>query len=162
MKRCSHCKIEKPLADFHKNRAMKDRLCSSCKPCNRLMAVAAWAKCPEEHKKKTSMRGLKWARDNPERHNAIVRRTYRRSKDKVIAAYGGCCAKCGFSDWRALCIDHVNGGGGRDPDKARKRWKRIADENYPPIYQVLCANCNMIKMHENHEHPTGRRLRRSG
>src|SRR3972149_1128740 len=122
MKRCSHCKIEKTLDAFHKNRVMRDGLCSSCKPCNRLMAVAAWAKCPAEHKKKTSARGLKWARDNPERHNAIVRSTYKRYKTKVFAGYGGCCIKCGCDDPRALCIDHVNGGGGKDPVKAAMRW----------------------------------------
>jgi len=35
----------------------------------------------------------------------------RRQRQRVIAALGGKCAKCGFSDWRALQIDHINGGG---------------------------------------------------
>lgn len=62
------------------------------------------------------------------------------------------CIKCGFSDWRALQFDHINGGGNkeshisRDPNKMR----RDIMEN-PNKYQVLCANCNWIKRYENNE-----------
>lgn len=35
MKKCSKCKIEKPLDDFHKDSSKKDGLCSKCKPCFR-------------------------------------------------------------------------------------------------------------------------------
>lgn len=37
MKRCSHCKIEKSVNDFHKNRRMKDGFHYCCKVC-----VRAW------------------------------------------------------------------------------------------------------------------------
>ena len=67
----------------------------------------------------------------------------------------GCCVRCGFSDIRALQIDHINGGGtkhrvelGRSGE-AFYRWLRM--NNYPEGYQVLCCNCNGIKRFENKE-----------
>lgn len=60
-----------------------------------------------------------------------------------------CCIKCGFSDIRALSIDHVNGGG----TKHRKIlglqagyifYKWLIDSGFPDGYQVLCMNCQFI------------------
>lgn len=59
------------------------------------------------------------------------------------------CRACGESDLRFLALDHLNGGG-----KAHKReiggsggyvylWAR--KNGYPPIFQVLCHNCNTRK-----------------
>lgn len=82
---------------------------------------------------------------------------------EVIAALGGKCARCGFSDERALQIDHIKGGGQR----ARKAmgyntgyphtyFRRIlADPKIHAVYQILCANCNWIKRRENGEYNQG-------
>lgn len=66
------------------------------------------------------------------------------------------CSRCGFTDVRALQIDHINGGGRRQRredglkhGQAMYRW--IKKNNYPDGFQILCANCNWIKKHENHE-----------
>jgi hypothetical protein len=81
------------------------------------------------------------------------RRLYRL---KIFDLLGGAqCRKCGFDDYRALQIDHVNGGGG----KQLKSDTRLLKPAYyftiivqkPSDYQVLCANCNWIKRDENHE-----------
>ncbi len=62
------------------------------------------------------------------------------------------CAWCGFSDVRALCLDHVNGGGGEHRDAERGNFYLWAIKNgFPDGYQVLCANCNLIKAREQHE-----------
>lgn len=72
------------------------------------------------------------------------------------------CAKCGYSDIRALSIDHVNGGGSqhrRDLGFANsggggggeKFYRWLKKNEYPQGYQVLCLNCQFIKMHENNE-----------
>ena len=66
------------------------------------------------------------------------------------------CVKCGFSNWRALQVDHTNGGGRRETIKngtAIQRWK-VMKERFiatPEKYQLLCANCNWIKRYENNE-----------
>jgi len=77
---------------------------------------------------------------------------------KAITKLGGKCAICGFSDERALQIDHIKGGGIQDVKKHGNHYtmyKHILEN--PDGYQVLCANCNWIKRHRNHELPSGPR-----
>lgn len=75
-------------------------------------------------------------------------------RERAVATLGGRCIKCGFNDIRALHIDHKNGGGSRERGKNNLGWARL----YKKImqgggrdYQLLCANCNMIKRHEEKE-----------
>lgn len=65
-------------------------------------------------------------------------------------AGGRKCIKCGFEDCRALQIDHVNGGGRKERKVSLKLYSEKIRKN-PTQYQVLCANCNSIKRHENKE-----------
>ena len=69
---------------------------------------------------------------------------------------GDKCVKCGFNDKRALQFDHINGGGLKD----RIRFKAAQTMykfyiNNPELarkcLQILCANCNTIKIKENKE-----------
>jgi hypothetical protein len=80
-------------------------------------------------------------------------------KTEVLIHYGNgkcACVKCGYSDIRALSIDHINGygnhhrrtdglGGGTDT----YRW--LKKNNYPNGYQTLCMNCQFLKKVENKE-----------
>jgi len=73
-------------------------------------------------------------------------------RNEVIAHFGGACNKCGFSDRRALQIDHVHGGGTKHVRKVSYRTRyteALADTTGK--YQLLCANCNWIKRAENNE-----------
>ena len=91
----------------------------------------------------------------------LQRKGYRKKRrKKVLTFFGGKCAHCGYKDWRALQIDHINGGGCREK-------KRMGGESifYTYIYnlilsdprrvkakyQLLCSNCNWIKRYENDE-----------
>lgn len=65
----------------------------------------------------------------------------------VFEHYGHCCARCGFSDIRAIHVDHVNEDGA---DERRKLTplqvvQKIVRLGFPDSYQLLCANCNTIK-----------------
>jgi hypothetical protein len=82
------------------------------------------------------------------------RRKYRL---ELIKKLGGKCKRCGFSDWRALQIDHIKGGGCRDKE-LHQGWRgdQIILNNKTGKYQLLCANCNWIKRYENNE--TNKRL----
>lgn len=72
-------------------------------------------------------------------------------RKKVIDKLGGCCTICGYSDVRALQIDHINGGGRIDRNgKVTAFYKKVLMDN-KGIYQLLCANCNAIKRIENNE-----------
>lgn len=81
---------------------------------------------------------------------------HRRTREAVIDKLGGACVICGFSDYRALQIDHVNGGGTSDRKLHGHRYgflRRVLKDNNN-TYQLLCANCNWIKRWENHEERT--------
>lgn len=119
---------------------------------------------------------LKWSRENRDkRHEQFLKSYYKdvdltraknrengkivrhRSRMKLINLLGGKCIRCGFSDWRALQIDHVNGDGKAD----RLRFKSDMMGYYMHIrkevingskdFQLLCANCNWIKKYEQNE-----------
>jgi len=80
----------------------------------------------------------------------------RERRNKTYDAMGGKCIKCGFSDYRALQIDHINGDGKSERPLLRR------DDYYPNVlksflagegrYQLLCCNCNWIKREENGEY----------
>ena len=65
----------------------------------------------------------------------------------VLTNGEGTCRWCGQGDVDVLCIDHINDDGahhrkniGTDTLTA---W--IIKNDYPPGFQVLCANCNLKK-----------------
>lgn len=88
------------------------------------------------------------------KHYCESHRKWRRKlRIQVIDFLGEKCNRCGFEDWRALQIDHVNGEGRRkrslDGNQCRRLYKRVKES--PKEYQILCANCNWIKRYENYE-----------
>ncbi len=69
---------------------------------------------------------------------------------KVLQHYSGpepFCAFCGESNPSFLGLDHVNNGGKKHQVLAKfssaTSWAR--SNGYPPIFQVLCHNCNILK-----------------
>lgn len=70
---------------------------------------------------------------------------------EALETMGGKCVECGFNDWRALQIDHVNGGGSQEFKKIGHRAAYKKAVKGDPNYQLLCANCNWIKRYENNE-----------
>lgn len=120
MKLCNHCRIEKPTDDFHKARKNKDGIRGSCKDCERKPI----------HIRKP--------------FTGVLTSTIRLN---ALLVLGPICVNCGFTDTRALQIDHVNGGGCKERRKTggtRAIYAKIARGNIEG-YQVLCANCNWIK-----------------
>lgn len=76
----------------------------------------------------------------------------KRLRDAVLAFLGGVCVKCGFSDKRALQVDHVNGGGMKEKRSIGDSAMYLKILGNPDGYQILCANCNWIKRFENGEY----------
>lgn len=79
-----------------------------------------------------------------------------RIRKAVVDALGGKCVRCGFSDPRALQIDHVNGGGSKERKErgfSSNFHKHVLRSfiNKEGKYQLLCANCNWIKRFEGNE-----------
>lgn len=74
----------------------------------------------------------------------------------VLEILGGQCVQCGFSDKRALQIDHINGGGSIERKERgfnHSFHKHVLQSviNKENKYQLLCANCNWIKRFDNNE-----------
>lgn len=77
---------------------------------------------------------------------------HRTLRVEALHYLGGKCVKCGFSDKRALQIDHIKGGGSKDKrPKYSFKWYRDIVAGKIGDIQLLCANCNWIKRVENHE-----------
>ena len=94
-----------------------------------------------------------WRRNHRKSINKGVVIWFTNRRLEVIKKLGGKCARCGFSDKRALQIDHIKGGGSKENRKLGwlKMYKKILLDD-GSNYQLLCANCNWIKRNENREH----------
>jgi hypothetical protein len=79
-----------------------------------------------------------------------------KKRRELFTLLGDRCVICGFTDTRALQLDHKFGGGTQELIKFKGNWQlynyylknpELAKERL----QILCANHNWIKRHENKE-----------
>jgi len=108
---------------------------------------------PYKDKETMSERNKRYSKTHRPQMRASLNKYHKRMRLDLLGFLGGVCVHCGFSDARALQIDHVNGGG----TKQRKELGR--DTKYSQYirehtteFQLLCANCNWIKRAENREY----------
>lgn len=98
---------------------------------------------------------VNFKKNNPEKVKESNRKYHQKNRDRLFKMLGDVCCRCGFEDKRALQIDHINGGGIKERALFNtKDYHRIvlkSLENKEKKYQLLCANCNWIKRHENME-----------
>jgi hypothetical protein len=95
-------------------------------------------------------------RDISIRHD--YHKKYRQSyKVDVLTHYGDgklACVKCGFSDIRALSIDHINGGGNKHKKENGIKsniYVWLKKNGYPKGFQTLCMSCQWEKRENNKE-----------
>lgn len=111
------------------------------------------------HKKKISLSMVKggesyWEGTTNKRE--YHRRYQKRTRLAAVEALGSKCVRCGFTDKRALQIDHIHGGGSKE---RKERGFSVNFHRHVLLsflkgegkYQLLCANCNWIKRFENNE-----------
>jgi hypothetical protein len=60
------------------------------------------------------------------------------------------CLCCGETTLEFLALDHINGGGNAHrkairPTSVQSMYEWAKRNGYPPIFQVLCHNCNLAK-----------------
>ena len=116
----------------------------------------------QDHKEILKQKNQEYYWSHVEEKRARARRTgpVVRNKQRlaVIFHYSKgtmACVRCGFSDIRALVLDHINGGGTehrREMGNGINVWLWLARHGFPPGYQILCANCNAIKAREENEY----------
>ena len=65
--------------------------------------------------------------------------------------YGHCCAICGFTDKRALTLDHKLNNGNEERRRLGERgvYMKAKKEYLPNEYQIICMNCQFIKRVED-------------
>ena len=95
---------------------------------------------------------------NKDKQRRTLRKWNLKAKKEVLTRYGKdkcACVKCGFSDMRALSLDHIaNDGAEKRRTNKHIRYGGISlyiwlrKEGYPRGYQTLCMNCQMIKRDE--------------
>ena len=114
-----------------------------------------------DNKDNLSIKKKDWIINNPTRAKEINKKKgnkyNRKLRVKIIDMMGGKCVHCGFDDYRALQIDHVEGDGTKERKIYNNRslyYKLIIIDldNNGNKYQLLCANCNWIKRVENNEY----------
>ena len=108
----------------------------------------------KKHKVMYQDRELKRYYEHRKERTKTVRSHYKKLRMLILNKFGNKCVKCGFSDPRALQVDHIHGGGCKD-QKSRSNYLGFLKEVLEDTkgrFQVLCANCNWIKRMENHEH----------
>ncbi|KKN71855.1 hypothetical protein LCGC14_0417090 [marine sediment metagenome] len=106
------------------------------------------------HPEITAKRRKEFNQSHRSQVNAYVRARKRKLRQEVIAHFGSKCVHCGFSDWRALQIDHINGGGSeifKTNYCVSTYYKTLLRETPGENFQLLCANCNQIKRYTNYE-----------
>lgn len=132
MKSCSKCKIVKSFSDFYVHRNHGDGFTSQCKLCTQT-----------SNKRKYQERV---------RNGTQTISSNKRARELALQKLGGVCVHCGFSDPRALQIDHISGGGNQERNTIGRFaiCRKIASGDTDG-YQILCANCNWIKRSVNNE-----------
>src|SRR3990167_6132101 len=102
-----------------------------------------------EHREVAKERANKWYRENKERAKARIGKYGPLWRYEVLLKLGSKCCRCGFSDERALQIDHINGGGTKERSHhlfGPSYYRRVFDSilKNEGKFQLLCANCNWI------------------
>jgi hypothetical protein len=155
IKRCTLCKIVKPIDRFYFSDGKHKYRKSRCKTYDVKRKVKHQQYNKVEYYKKHKL----WRDNNRDNvrlscgkaavnHCRILRQNVLESigKGKIE------CAKCGFNDVRAIQIDHINGGGVAHFKSSISSTSYYSSMLYElEKYQLLCANCNSIKRYENKE-----------
>lgn len=119
------------------------------------LCEVCYDKSRDRSDEKSRLSQQKYRNNNPGKIKESNKKFHEKNRNKLFDLLGNKCFNCGFTDKRALQIDHINGGGRIERIKYNtKEFHRIVlkslekDENK---YQLLCANCNWIKRYENKE-----------
>jgi hypothetical protein len=149
-----------------------------CKPCQLVYSRSWQLKNPDKAKaiqvrykeKHHEELLLIWRKDHKRRRasEVIWNRAYRqRTKLEVLSHYSGNPPQCAdpyhihekpFTMIQVLSLDHINGNGSQDRKAIGMRhheshgmYCSVRKRGYPPGYQVLCLNCQTLKLLANEE-----------
>lgn len=153
-KSCEHCgtsynrkRFDSKLEDIriYKNRRYCSRPCADESRKSRARVHYEEHKEEMRDKKKKKMKQLR--DNNPEKYNAQSRAAKAKERAALFEMYGHACSGCGFTDKRALTLDHKLNNGSQERKKFGERgvYRRALEMCRPDEYQTLCMNCQFIK-----------------
>lgn len=124
-KKCCHCKQEKPIENFTKDRRAKDGLQSRCGGCAYFWQARDYAARPEFYRYKRIQRVLK----DPEKAKRESHRYQLKFRygltveryEKMLTEQAGKCKICGV-EMKPVCVDH--------------------DKETGEVWGLLCNICN--------------------
>lgn len=162
-KKCTDCGEIKPLEKFpfRKDRSIHRPWCRSCK---KKYHDGKNSSQPLSDTARGLKNSVKYWKPPLTRRARKSQKVWDTKKDRVrfkrkvcIFLLGSQCRICGFSDYRALEIDHVDGNGNLDttPNGCRNTESKVYNRiilHKDPNFQLLCSNCHKIKTIENRDY----------
>ena len=96
--------------------------------------------------------------ERPRHYAEQSRLSKRRLRIKVLDAFGRICVLCGFSDERALTLDHRLNNGAQERKALGERgvYRRALEPENQGEYRMICMNCQFIERHKSdrqNQHP---------
>lgn len=127
-----------------------------------------WFEKTPEQRAAQSAKAQAWQKANPEKrkmyadrhkesHLSYGRRRHIKQRLESIKLLGDACMHCNNVDIRVLQIDHIKGDGYLERTSSCGRsgsfyTNLLKDPEAFSKYQLLCANCHVIKTIENKDH----------
>ena len=92
----------------------------------------------------------KYNQENKEKKKEYNKKYNQENKELIYNHYSNGvieCACCGEKEIDFLSLDHIYNNGAKHRKKVGKTisFKWIMKNNFPPIFQLLCMNCNFSK-----------------
>jgi hypothetical protein len=156
---CPHCKVEKKIEKFARNKYRTDGHSVQCKDCIKAYNQKYYKNYQESDDKEYLTKRTIMNNQANARNLKI--------KLKVLKYYSHGEMKCAnpyhlhseeITNHILLTIDHINGEGYKERDNQGKRlggsafYRKMVRLGFPEGMQVLCWNCQMYKRHENKEY----------
>ena len=175
MRRCTNCGKEKPESEFYQKRATGalESRCKECKAAyarnrstqanekrrKRSAELKARGICVRCGVNPTNREVSHHTCEVCLEHLRGVSKKYRRAaREKLFEVYGGkVCACCGETEELFLSFDHIDEDGAKHRLSIGKRsngrgysdvvslLRDLRRQDFPPVIQVLCHNCNRGK-----------------
>jgi|SaaInlStandDraft_2_1057019.scaffolds.fasta_scaffold224999_1 hypothetical protein len=128
MKKCNHCKQDKPLSEFNKNKNRKDGLQGNCKICQAAYTKRHYERNKQPYKDRTKA-------------NKIRLRAWLKEYKETI-----CCEKCGEGRPPTLDFHHLDPTE-KDHNISHMITKGGSEDKILEEIQkciVVCANCHRM------------------
>jgi hypothetical protein len=131
MKKCTKCKKNKELTEYHLSKSSKDGYATQCRKCRRDHLNKRYREDPH-------FRASKLAKQRARRIRNIQHVYAYLQKSK--------CIDCGIDNWRVLQFDHVRGikNYGIYQMVSRRHTLEAIDLEIEKC-EVRCANCHILK-----------------